>query len=374
MIQCPYCGASVDDRSPFCPLCFTSLQPDQRSRRSGRSAAQQSFPQQAPQPSQQPGWYNAGSAGYIPSAPNQPLPPQGYPAPLSRQAYPHTYAPGPQNLSYYTGGYAPADQGTASPQQGFERSRHARSDLAQTDPEYAREQSRKEIPLPRWLIVSSVTALIVCLVLVASIMMIRADLRIRYDERVLAYQTLVAKHPRPGSVQPLVEKYAAQYNLQPAYVDAIILNESNFQENAQSRLGARGLMQVMENTGKWIAERIGMSGYTFESMYTAETNIRFGCWYLNYLSKLFDGDPVLVTAAYHAGQGNVKIWLRNPDYSDDGVHIDVSRIPTSDTKTYVSRVMKDYAIYDALYDRTFNSGDTAVLDPAAVRDAGGAGE
>ena len=95
--------------------------------------------------------------------------------------------------------------------------------------------------------------------------------------------------------------------LAPAYVAAIIRNESSFQPRAESAVGARGLMQLMPDTAEWIAHKLGVEGYAFERMYDPASNIRFGCWYLNYLSKMFLGNPVCVTAAYHAGQGQVKV-------------------------------------------------------------------
>ena len=97
-----------------------------------------------------------------------------------------------------------------------------------------------------------------------------------------------------------------------------------------------------------------ISGYAFDRMYDPQSNIRFGCWYLRYLSGLFRGDPVCVACAYHAGQGQVTAWLSDPALSDDGVTLHLERMADGPTKTYVGRVTKAYGIYQALY---YNGAD-----------------
>ena len=136
---------------------------------------------------------------------------------------------------------------------------------------------------------------------------------------------------------------AGQYGLRPAYVAAIILNESSYDPSAVSNVGARGLMQLLPDTGRWIAGKLGISPYTDESLFDAETNLRLGTWYLNFLSDRYGGDPVLVACAYHAGWGTVPSWIEN--YSTDGKTLKVSQIPKSDTRTYAGRVLNSYAIY-----------------------------
>ena len=59
--------------------------------------------------------------------------------------------------------------------------------------------------------------------------------------------------------------------------------------------------------------------YRFDDLYDPEINAEYGCWYLNYLSELFYGDPVLVAAAYHAGQGEVRNWLNTAAYGSEFV-------------------------------------------------------
>ena len=86
----------------------------------------------------------------------------------------------------------------------------------------------------------------------------------------------------------LVERYAAEQSISPALVAAVIYSESRFRQDAVSRLGARGLMQLMPDTAEWIAQKLDETdGYTFDRMFNPETNIRYGCWYLGFLSRWF---------------------------------------------------------------------------------------
>ena len=136
---------------------------------------------------------------------------------------------------------------------------------------------------------------------------------------------------------------AGQYGLRPAYVAAIILNESSYDPSAVSSVGARGLMQLLPDTGKWIAGKLGMSDYTEDRLFDAETNLRLGTWYLNFLSDRYGGDPVLVACAYHAGHGNVDTWLTR--YSRDGRTLSIDEIPMENTRSYARKVVDSYAIY-----------------------------
>ena len=156
-----------------------------------------------------------------------------------------------------------------------------------------------------------------------------------------------AQHPLEYA--GLITEYALLRDLDPALVSAVILCESSFNPQAESRLGARGLMQLMEDTAGWVAHKLDEdgSGYSFDLLYDPETNIRFGTWYLGYLARRFGGDATKIVCAYHAGQGNVDAWLANPDYSSDGVTLDV--LPTQDTATYASRVLRARDVYRKYY-------------------------
>ena len=201
--------------------------------------------------------------------------------------------------------------------------------------------------MPVWLKSSLIAFTVLLVAGVVAFIWMNAFLR-RCEEQHIAEQEWIDRH-YPLVYRSLIEKYAEEYNLSPAYVSAIIMNESSFNPKAQSGAGARGLMQLMPDTAEWIARKLQVEGYAFERMLDPESNIRFGCWYLNYLSRLFRGDPVAVTAAYHAGQGQVKIWLSDPLLSEDGYTITQASLPEGPTKNYVGRVTRDYGIYQEKY-------------------------
>lgn len=143
----------------------------------------------------------------------------------------------------------------------------------------------------------------------------------------------------------LIKKYAQEYDLDPATVCAFINAESRFNNEAVSHKGARGLMQVMQSTGRWAAEEIPIENYTDDSLDDPEINIRIGCWYLNRLTKQFDGDKTLMTAAYNAGSGNVTGWLKG-EYSNDGKTLDA--IPYKETEKYVKKINLYEKVYRVL--------------------------
>ena len=201
--------------------------------------------------------------------------------------------------------------------------------------------------MPVWLKSSLIAAAAFLAVCITALLMMNAYLH-RCEETHISEQNAIDRN-YPIAYRDLIETYAAEYNLSPAYVAAIIMNESSFQPNAESGVGARGLMQLMPETAEWIAGKLQVSGFAFERMYDPESNIRFGCWYLNYLSRLFLGDPVAVTAAYHAGQGQVKVWLSDPNLSEDGYTLSLSSLPDGPTKKYAGRVTRDYGIYKEKY-------------------------
>ncbi len=210
-----------------------------------------------------------------------------------------------------------------------------------------REKERAGKRMPTWLVAALAVLFFLSAGLFTAQSLMQAYLTQRQQEREAAYQRVVDAHPI--YYKDLIEQYAAENNLHPAFVEAIILNESSYRTDAESSVGARGLMQIMPDTAEWIAGKLKESSYSFDNMYDAETNIKYGTWYLGYLSKLFRGDPILVSAAYHAGQGEVTGWLSDPSMSEDGVTIKLENMIDGPTKRYAGRVTKAYGVYEALY-------------------------
>ena len=105
-------------------------------------------------------------------------------------------------------------------------------------------------------------------------------------------------------------------------------------------------MQMTGSTGAWVAKAIGDTNYVSSDLYDPKTNIKMGCWYVNYLKKEF-GSTGLVLAAYNAGPGNVNKWLRNATISADGQNLE--NIPFDETRNYIKKVMTDYKNFKLLY-------------------------
>lgn len=110
----------------------------------------------------------------------------------------------------------------------------------------------------------------------------------------------------PLEYKELIAKYSSQYRLEPNWVAAVIYSESRFNPNASSRVGARGLMQIMPATGRGIANRLG-DGATFnaDKLYDPETSIRYGCYYLRSLLDSYGNDKTLALIGYNGGGGAI---------------------------------------------------------------------
>ena len=130
----------------------------------------------------------------------------------------------------------------------------------------------------------------------------------------------IRKYLYPYKYEEIVNKYSYEYNLDPLLVLAVIKTESNFNTEAESNKGAKGLMQIMDSTGEWIASKLEVDNFNTNMLYEPEINIEFGCWYLNNLLKEF-GDLSLALAAYNGGSGNVTKWLNDPEYSREGENL-----------------------------------------------------
>lgn len=160
----------------------------------------------------------------------------------------------------------------------------------------------------------------------------------------------------PYEYRELIEREAAKNNLNPAFVAAIIFNESTFRPGAESSVGARGLMQVMADTADSINKDLNVPNYSFDMLYDAETNLTFGCHYLGELSQRFRGDSILVAAAYHAGPNQVQNWLNTSTLSQDGQSLILDNMADGPTKQYAARVKRDFAIYRRLYYEDIQEG------------------
>lgn len=151
----------------------------------------------------------------------------------------------------------------------------------------------------------------------------------------------------PFEHQEVISHYAGVNHLDPLLVATIIKTESNFNTQAVSPKGARGLMQIMPKTGDWIYQQISGGSLNQEKLFDVETNIALGTWYLKDLSDEFKGDLVLIIASYNAGRGNVKNWLNTQHWT--GEHKTIDQIPFMETRQYIRKVLWNYKVYNYLY-------------------------
>ncbi len=151
----------------------------------------------------------------------------------------------------------------------------------------------------------------------------------------------------PRRYEEYVEYYAGKYELDPLLLYAFIRTESNFDPRAESDVGARGLMQITEDTFDWIKSRIAPAeALTFDDLYEPETNIRFGSYFVAYC-LLRHSDLATAAAAYHSGLGTVGELLADPAYSADGEKLD--EFPYPQMRRYVQKITASYEKYKQIY-------------------------
>lgn len=130
-----------------------------------------------------------------------------------------------------------------------------------------------------------------------------------------------------------ISQKAKEYNIDPFIIAAVARTESSWVSSASSSVGARGLMQVMPDTGLFLAELRGLE-LDIDELYDPLVSLDYGTYYLKMLYDEF-GDWDLVYAAYNAGPGQVRAWLEDEDYSSNGR---LTYIPFEETRNYVDKV------------------------------------
>jgi len=142
---------------------------------------------------------------------------------------------------------------------------------------------------------------------------------------------------------------AERQNLDPAIVFGLIRQESIFNKDAESTVGARGLMQVMPRTGMQIAKDLKEKWRSDQSLFNPDVNVRYGAFYYKQLVKQFHGHFALAIAAYNAGSGRVSKWL--PSFESVPADIWIETIPFKETRKYVTSVLSYAIIYQQLIQR-----------------------
>ncbi|MGI5891850.1 MAG: lytic transglycosylase domain-containing protein [Bacillota bacterium] len=129
---------------------------------------------------------------------------------------------------------------------------------------------------------------------------------------------------------------------------AVVKEESGFNKDALSSVGAQGLMQLMPDTASWICKQAPFDYDPVNDVWDPGANIMMGAWYLNWLSDTYYyGNIAAAIAAYNAGQQNVNNWLQEGSW--DGSFANAADIPFSETAAFLQSVNKSREKYAKLY-------------------------
>lgn len=144
-----------------------------------------------------------------------------------------------------------------------------------------------------------------------------------------------------------VDGAAQRHGIPPELLFAVMREESSFRPNALSVVGARGLVQIMPETGRRLAQRLGAASYSPDELFEPARSLELGAAYLAELLARFGGSVASAVASYNAGPEAVERWrAQNGQLEEDAW---IESIPYDQTRSYAKRVLRSYAIYQALY-------------------------
>jgi soluble lytic murein transglycosylase len=178
------------------------------------------------------------------------------------------------------------------------------------------------------------------------------ELAYRIDRPDLAIETAKAANQKNMMIAaggyPLIDRTTPQPP-EPALTHALIRQESMFNPEAQSGVGAQGLMQLMPATAKGVAKKLGMR-FRSQKLGDPDFNMRLGTSYVQSQISSFDGSYILAIAGYNAGPGRVRQWMGqwgDPRSSSIDAIDWIESIPVNETRNYVQRVIENLQIYRA---------------------------
>jgi len=171
----------------------------------------------------------------------------------------------------------------------------------------------------------------------------------------------------PTPHKEIMKPGTATLGLDMAWVYGLIRQESRFMLNAQSKVGASGLMQVMPNTARYVVKKIKLDNFHISKMNNIDTNITLGTNYLNIILKDLNSSQVLASAGYNAGPGRARAWRASLSKPVEGA-IFAETIPFSETRDYVKNVLSNATYYAALFRRTPQSlkARLGIISPNAI--------
>lgn len=141
-----------------------------------------------------------------------------------------------------------------------------------------------------------------------------------------------------------VEEYSHSFGVDKYLIYSIIKAESNFDRTATSTKGARGLMQILDNTGEEIFNILKVPKNE-RNIYKPKYNVMAGTYYIKILMDKYNNEKIMALAAYNSGMKNVERWLKN---ENDNF---VDNIDFKETRDYIEKVERNYKVYHLLYER-----------------------
>ncbi len=192
-----------------------------------------------------------------------------------------------------------------------------------------------------------------------------------YDRAISTANRTVLMHDfslrYPAPYREVLQAHAEQFALDEAWIYGLIRQESRFIVNARSQAGARGLMQLMPSTARWVARKLGLKNWRWSRMTDVDTNINLGTYYMRHVLDALDGHTVLASAGYNAGPRRARAW--RPETAMEGA-VYAETIPFNETRNYVKRVMANTTYYANNFSQELQSLKQR-LGIIHERDAGG---
>ena len=150
--------------------------------------------------------------------------------------------------------------------------------------------------------------------------------------------------------------YSFKHEIDPYLLAGLVRQESEFSASVISRSNAHGLAQIMPATGRDLARRLGIKGYTNNMLFQPAVSLQMGSYYLGSLINSLGGNLEQALASYNAGKGRVTQWLERGKYNDPAEFVE--SIPFNETRGYVQSVRRNAGIYKRLY------GNDSAIAPA----------
>ena len=163
------------------------------------------------------------------------------------------------------------------------------------------------------------------------------------------FKNKILKIIYPKTYKEIVSVYSEKYNVEENLVFALIKAESNLNSEAVSHREAIGVMQIMEETAKDVANKNSIkieNENIKQELLKIDNNINIGTKYLSTLLEKYKNKEIAV-AAYNAGIGTVDGWIQKEIIKSDGS--DIENIPYKETNNYVRKILRNYKLYEELY-------------------------